>query len=307
MTAFQTFMEKIRKGISEYCGEAYRVEIDEIEKNNGKEYHGITITEIGSNISPTIYLDELYQKYVEGLPLSAIMKKVIEIYEKYRIDQKIDVGFLTDFSWVKEHILFKLVGYEKNKEQLQEIPHIKLLDMAIVFYCGMLHDTLGSITVLVKNELCRMWNTNAEELLALAEVNTPRIMQTAFLGMGDIVKELGNVEDTEIAETAAAWENCLEEEEIRMYVLTNRQKQFGAACIRYPNVLQQMAERLNDSFLILPSSVHEVILVPERTVLSVKEFKRIVYEINRTHVAWEEVLTDSVYRYDREKQELTRI
>ena len=297
MTAFQIFMEKIRKGVSEYCGETCVVELSEIRKNNGIVYHGITVTAEDVNISPTLYVDDLYREYTEGKTLGQIMEQVIARYEKHKVKGNIDLHFLMDFSWVKEHILYKLVGYEENREFLQEVPHIRYLDMALVFYCSILNDAFGSATVLVKNGFCRLWDVEAKDLLLLAEKNTPRILPEEIL---DMRKMLGQISDIGKPEPE------LEEVPCRMYVLTNKQKQFGAVAILYPEVLKQFAEKMNSNLILLPSSVHEVILVPERDRCEIHTFQEMVREINRTQVDWEEVLTDSVYYYDRVKNQVTQ-
>lgn len=279
MTAFEVFIEKIKKGMIEYCGEEYRVELDEVRKNNGVVYHGITVIGKQENISPTIYVDELFREYTEGMTLGQVMEKIIGIYEKHKIKQKIDVHFLTDYDWVKERVLYKLIGYEKNKELLKEIPHIRFLDMAIVFYCSILQDTLGSATVLIKNGLCRMWSVDAKELFAFAERNTPRILPPRIVDMRELIGEEGAGN-------------------LRMYVLTNQQKQFGAISILYPQVLERFVKEAGAELWILPSSIHEVILMPKGKGTYGEELREMVTEINRTQVACEEVLTDSVYYYD---------
>lgn len=290
MTAFQTFLEKISKGISEYYGEAYQVEISRVRKNNGVIQYGITISCAASNISPTIYMEAMYREYRDGQPLSEIMKKVIQIYEAYKIEGQVDMGFFLDFAQVKEKIVYKLIGYENNRELLYEVPHIRFLDIALVCYLGILHDTLGSAAIAVKQDMCRMWKVEKEELFELAKRNTQRILMPCI---SDIRRVLG-MPELPPAET----------EEAYMYVLTNNRKLFGAACILYPHVLQQFAQRTERNFYILPSSVHEVLLVPERPGFSGKAFEKIVQEMNRTQVSPEEVLSDSVYYYDREKKKL---
>ncbi len=91
----------------------------------------------------------------------------------------------------------------------------------------------------------------------------------------------------------------LEEVKMPMYVLTNRQKLYGAACMLYPGVLKEFGRQLGQDFYILPSSVHEVILVPGETGAEHGALQKIVKEINQTQVAEDEVLADSVYYYSR--------
>lgn len=279
MTGFEHFIEKIKKGMQEYCGEGCCVEVNEVRKNNDMIYHGITVIREGENVSPTIYIDELYQEYQEGMTLVQSLKHVIELYEKYKIDQKLDMSFLTDYEWIKNRVLYRLIGYEKNQELLKEVPHVRFLDMAVVFYCRILHDTFGSANVLLKNGLCRMWSVGAEELLLLAEKNTPRVLPKKLMDLWELTGEA----------TAG---------DAQMYVLTNQQKQFGAAVILYKGVLEEFTEKLGKEFWILPSSIHEVILLSKNGMFSGDDLKKMVIEINRTQVACEDVLTDSVYYYD---------
>lgn len=281
MITFEEFIEKIRKAMCSYCGKEYQIEIDLVRKNNGAVYHGLTVMGKERNVFPTIYVDELYQEYADGMSFKAVMDQVIGIYEKHKIDQTLDVEFLTDYEWVKERVLCRLIGYEKNRELLMEVPHIGFLDMAIVFYCRAQHDALGSIMVLIKNGLCRLWEADAEELMQFAEKNTPRILPPEIISMKDI---------TGMEEASAA----------QLYVLGNQSKQFGAVSILYPDVLKRFSEKVEADVWILPSSVHEVILMPKTQERSGAELKSLVAEINRTQIAKEEVLTDSVYFYERE-------
>lgn len=294
MTAFQRFTDKLRKAVSKSYGETCLVEVNEIEKNNGVVYHGITIKRKDSNISPTIYLEKLYQEYEDGVPLGDILEKVIQIYEDHKIEGGIDLQFLLDFEKIKEKIVFRLIHYENNREMLSEVPYVRFLDMAVIFYCSIAHETLGNIAIVIKKNICRIWGIEKEELLLLAGRNTPVLLPFTLRSMEQIMEELGHI-------------SCVSGKEPCMYVLTNSRKMFGAACLLYPDVLKHFAQAADKSFYVLPSSVHEVILVPERKGFCGEAFRQIVKEMNGEQVEWEEVLSDSVYYYDREKGKLEKI
>lgn len=294
MTAFQKFTEKLCQAVAKHYEGDCLVEVSEIEKNNGIVYHGITIRRKGSNISPTIYLEKLYREYTDGRPLGDILKKVIRIYEDRKIEGSIDLQFLLDFEKIKEKIVFRVVNYENNREMLSKVPHIRFLDMAVIFYCSVAHETLGNIVVVIRNDICRIWGIGKEELLVLAGQNTPVLLPFCLTNMDRIMEELG-------------FESCFAGQECGMYVLTNEKKMFGAACLFYPDVLKHFAQAADKNFYVLPSSVHEVILVPERKEFCGEAFRQMVEEINREQVEWEDVLSDSVYYYDREKGKLEKI
>ena len=91
-------------------------------------------------------------------------------------------------------------------------------------------------------------------------------------------------------------------EEMPMKVLSNRQRMNGAVCLIYPDVLERLAEECGKDLYILPSSVHETILLADSGKERPRELKSMIVQVNRTQVAPEEVLTDSLYRYDRGKR-----
>lgn len=89
---------------------------------------------------------------------------------------------------------------------------------------------------------------------------------------------------------------------IPMYVITNRARTNGAGAILYPELLKDFATAIHKDLFILPSSVHECILLPVFGDENIDELKSMVKDINETQVAPEEVLSDSVYYYSMEKQ-----
>ena len=103
-------------------------------------------------------------------------------------------------------------------------------------------------------------------------------------------------------------ENLLEigedEKQDVMYVLTNSLRNYGAACLFYPHVLEMVGEMLKEDYYVLPSSVHEVIIVPESKALDADEMSEMVVEINETQVEPEEVLSDHAYFYQRDSKKL---
>ena len=91
---------------------------------------------------------------------------------------------------------------------------------------------------------------------------------------------------------------------VPMKVLTNDKRIQGAACVLYPGILEKISEESRKNLFVLPSSVHEVILLEDTGEENPEDLKRMIYEVNRTNVAAEEVLSDSLYYYDRKQKNL---
>ena len=194
--------------------------------------------------------------------------------------------------------MFKLINYEQNKNLLQKIPHIKILDLAIIFNCLVDADETGNATILIYNQHLSLWNITKDDLYHLAMKNTPALLTYELRDMSDVLIEL----------MAGVPCNSMKEEfeyMVPMYVLSNKSKLNGSGCIFYHNLLHNLCEKLECDLYILPSSIHEVILLlDDEYVQSSEELREMVRETNRMVVDQEEVLSDHIYHYDREKDEI---
>ena len=90
-----------------------------------------------------------------------------------------------------------------------------------------------------------------------------------------------------------------------MFVLTNDTKVNGAAAILNDDIRQEIAEKVGD-FYMLPSSIHETLIIPKDAGMEFKELEQMVQEVNQTQVAPGERLSDHVYEYDAKEHELFR-
>lgn len=204
-----------------------------------------------------------------------------------------DMQWFTDWTAARNKILFRLAGTDRNSKMLAEVPHweIPQLGLAVIFYA--VADCLPGVfaSVQVRNSYLEMWGITEEELLECAWNNTPVQMRVSMESMGKIL--YGDLCTAEFLES--------------IYILSNEQKLYGAGCMFYKGVLKRAAEKIGSGFYVLPSSVHEVMLLPSGGT-DRKELDglcALVAEINRSDVLREEdVLTDEVYYYDMEKHEL---
>lgn len=282
---FTQFIHKVTEGVQEFIGEDAHVEVRKITKNNNVVLDGLVILKKGQNISPTIYLQDYYEQYQEGKRIGAIVYEIMRLYETQQPAGSFDASFFLHYDMVKSRIVYKLIHYDRNEQLLQEIPHIPYLDLAIVFYCMLHDDTFGNATILIYENHCQLWNVTAAELYEAAQENTGRLLPHEIRSMAEILQEAPGIEESEIRGKAP------------MYVLSNRMKLFGAAAMLYPNLLHAFAETIGQDFYILPSSVHEVILLPDSGDIKPDYLEDMVKEVNTTQVELQEILSDRVYKY----------
>ena len=291
---YEEFQQMIVKGVSERLEEGRSVEINEVVKNNGVILKGLTFRDSTEGIRPTIYLGKYYDQYKEGMDIPSVVSMILEVYRIGSSQNTFDIHSFTDFDKAKERIVFKLVNYDKNKVLLSKVPHRPFLDMAVVYYYLLKDEDLENATILIYNNHLESWGITAKELDAIAIRNTPLLLKEDLRSVTEVLMHLmarsGEGEKTEAD---------LSEEDFGMYVLSNRTRIFGAACILYAGVLKSFAEKLHKDLFILPSSVHEVILVPKEESMEWEKLQELVQEVNSTQVEDVEILSDSVYCYTR--------
>lgn len=269
---YTEFMNAMLCEIRGQIGVEVRTELYTVTKNNGTRRTGILFKQTDSNLAPTIYLEEFYQKYLQGQQVPDLADSICSIYQEIRVKKTCDCQNLFDFNHVKEHIVYKLIRRDANEELLKQIPYEPFLDLAVVYYIQIDNTHFGSAAIQIRNEHLRYWRVEKEEIRRLAGKNTPRIYPVQIQ---QIVRF--------------------------MYVATNEQCSLGAAVMRYPDFREKVRGMIGEGFYILPSSIHEVILVPESFGMEPERMQEMVKEINQIGVAPEEVLSDSVYYFDGEE------
>lgn len=290
------FAEKVRKAMTEVLGDGYEVKLQEVQKNNGVRLQGLLILTEKQNISPTIYLKPFWEAYEGGVTLADLVKRILQIYREDTPGESVDMSFFRDFEKVKDRICYRLIDAKQNKELLEKIPHIPFLDLAICFYYAYEGEALGSGSILIYHTHMNLWKTGTTDLMRLAQVNTPRLFPWECNSMESVIRELYEQEN-EGNFTGDEQQQFLTE--VSMCILSNRQRIFGAACILYPGVLEELARKADANLFILPSSVHEVILLPDSRQEDPLQLKSMIYEVNRTQLEPEEVLSDSLYYFER--------
>ena len=280
------------------AGEGGNITINHVIKNNGCEMDGLVIMEKGKDIAPTIYLDSFYELYTNGENIKSIIRQIEVIYEQNKNNVTFDVNILKHFDTIKDKIVYKVVNYRSNEKLLEQVPHKRILDLAVVFYCLLDNEYGRSATALIYNNNLKNWNVTIDDVYKAALKNTPDLLHSKISSMAALFEKCGvNVDGEEV--------DLKDYVPSDMYVLTNESKLNGAACILYENVLYDFAQKLGADLYILPSSVHEVILLPKLSMFEKDELVNMVKEVNTEGVAADEVLSDHVYEYNRTERLIT--
>ena len=289
---YREFLENVRKEVESRYDSNVSVTLNHVMKNNGTELDGITIMEKDKNIAPT--------RYREGVSLKAVVSEIIRIYNQNKNSININADYFENYENVRKTIVYKLVNYQKNKKLLEDVPYKRVLDLAVVFYCLIEQRKGVSATALIHNEHLRIWNVTEDEIYNDALKNTPVLLAGSIVPMSKILSEIAGTAPVDNDEKVCEYTG----EDI-LYVLTNSSRVNGAACILYDNLLKKFANDVHSDLYILPSSVHEVIIVPKKNAFDKSELADMVREVNEQGVSQDEILSDNVYEYNRKNGLIT--
>lgn len=283
-----------------------KVETQIIIKNNGLKLEGIFIKQSGKLVSPTFYIEDLYDEYCNGADIDCIVNKVIDGFETRNIPADEICKFMSDFMLVKEKVVFKIINFDDNQDLLKEVPYRKVLDLAVVYYCRIDYPEIGRGTITIKNENIEMWNVSEEDLYEAAFENANKYLPCSIMPMHTVLGQY--VEDNFTEELKEQEKQFVEKinSDVNLYVMTNNEKSFGAATMFYENVLENFAMQLHKNLYILPSSIHEVLLLPVEDKDNHKtiQLQEMVFEVNNTQVMLEERLSYNVYFYNLENKKI---
>lgn len=291
---FETFVDSIVEALQEKMGDAYEVRVIRVTKNNGVEMTGVAIIRQEDSIFPTIYLEGLYAEYLQGESIDSLAGRIINCHEEQSMTLDLDMDFFHDYGSVKDRIFYKLVSFAENKKFLEDAPHLRWHDLAIVFYYALKDEVMEGASITINRQHMMMWRQNAESLYRTAGRNTKRNMPELLVSIRELVEDMTGI-------------TVQGEDDLPMYVLTNADKRFGAAAMLYSEQMSELAEKFGCDLLILPSSVHEVLLLPDDHCQEYSFYRQMVREVNKTQVEAEEVLSYSLYRYNRDNAEIEEI
>ncbi len=312
--SYYEFCEEIKSIVQSIVGSDYKTSVMKINKLNGVTLQGLIIRKDYETIAPTIYLEEYYTQYQKGRDIESLAIDIIYCYfhGKPSRHSNLAIPFLVDFNTVKDRIFFRLINYDKNRELLETIPYVRWHDLAAIFDVLVKKDTnkIGSFHVI--NEIMEKWEVDTNEIYNLAMKNTRRLFGSSVRLVDDIIRELIRKEFAQVKDKNI-FDNMMETfmpgkndsgKFHKMYIASNSLGINGAAWLLYEDEIRSLSNKLNASLYIIPSSIHEIIIISAYKWIPKDRLLGMVKEVNNTQVPLQEVLSNNVYFFDRETDKI---
>ena len=268
------------------------VSIHRMEKL-GLAYDGMTVVRSGQRAAAAVNLTAFYDMYQEGKTTGDIIHEMADVAVMQA--PQMEYSVFSDYEAAKDYLFIRVANKEANADVLAGMPHKEVEDLAITYHVLVNHDQNGIASAPITDDLLRHYGVTAEQLHEDAIANSQRMLPAQLDSMQNMLFGMMTPEASD----------TLRDEPYpgsTMLVLTNNVQLNGAAALFYPGVMDQASERLGGDFIVLPSSTHEVIMIPADGMTDFRSLEQMVKDINRSQVAPEERLSDHVYHYDAKER-----
>ena len=311
---YNTFINYVKENIADYLEDVdiENIYISQVTKNNGVALDALNIVRKGEEHYPMIYLNDYYQQYLETGSMEDLLVQLSDIYLSHlNPAYMIPPDWPKNFQSVRNQVVFRLINYDRNKEQLSQCPYIHVLDLALTYRILFNKDALGIATIMINQDMLDQWQISEFDLYNLAVDNSRRLFPPRLERMEDVLRTMindvnglnrMNPQGMEDGLLSGIPERMMPEG-IELFVLSNELKLNGASTLFYTDSISDFSKSMDSDIYILPSSVHEVLLVPENSLVDPEQLREIVMDANQKVVMKDEVLSDNIYIYRRDTEE----
>lgn len=254
--SLEDFMQEVKEKLQKRY-KNLKVFTSENIKNNGTKVYAVTIVNRASSVSPCTNVEGYYKKFESGeCDMEEIIMDIAEVYEKNVLNHDFAVHVFSNYDNAASHVRGRLINTEKNTELLKEVPHREFLDLSLIYVVELEYEEQKRVlSMRINNEHIKFWGVTEEDLYSQVKNNMDEMDESSFCSMEEVFKEMiGSGGEEVLEDLSGAYPP--------MYVLTNKRRLNGAVEILDAKVLRRCADVFGKDFIVIPSSIHECLLVP---------------------------------------------
>lgn len=261
-----------KREYAEKVAEIVNGKVVEIEKTNGIVLTGVTPID-KRQVSPIVYVDRAFE---EGLSVEEMADNVEATFNKEV--KGMDVEFITDYAQVKPRLRVALYNKKTKAPMSKSALEYGFPDLIVVPYITFGNVNGSFATSKVREDMLDTWGKTEEEIYADALDN----IDTDIVPMDDMLASLmGNYVPTEI--------------NMDMFVVSNSDSYLGAISVIKAH--DKLKETFPEGYYVIPSSIHEVIVVSKDNIMY-DALNKMICEVNATNLAPDEVLSNVPYSFN---------
>ncbi len=293
MMDFHEFSEAVVSELKDRDFNGYDISLVDNKKNNGVSAKGVVFRHYSEMVSPIIYLEYSYNRYVQGEEFDELVDDLYKRGTDNMEKPDLDMDMLTDWDHVRGNIHGKIVNYDTNKEYLEGVPYIRIMDMAVIFQNVVFNETGFNGSITVTDDMMKAFGITLDDLKA-AMLENDTLSSYSVLPLGYVLKDMmGDDMMPDLTEGP------------HLYVVSNERKINGATAFMYTELFRKFADKNESDVAIIPSSIHELLIIPmDDESMDIDSLNSMVKEVNATTLDPVEILSNHVYIYSRDKDEI---
>ena len=301
MLNFKEFQEYIKSNVKDYLPESYKdadIQFTDVVKNNDVHLTGVLIKKENETLTPNIYINELYEKYSSGMNLDEIVGDIADLrIEHDPPEEAQSIGSIfTNYEMVKQRLEIHLCDMELNRDKLKNQVYTEQGDFAATYHIKIGGDGMLRGSATVTPNLLKSWGIT-EEQLREDSLRAEHSKGAVFTDIEELVAEKTfGLKSTNLLDK----QNDIIDngDGFSLYCLTCEDYRYGASMILREDVMDKVSKLMGGDFYILPSSIHETLIVPTTTQMTLEDMSIMVQDVNKEAVEPEDKLSDKVQFYD---------
>ena len=298
---FKEFTDVIRENIRDYLPDSYRdaeIKVEEFHKLD-HSYMGMQVKREGQTVVPNINLDAHYSTFMRNGQSLAGMDAVLQsISQEVQSQLLFDTEWLQDYSQVKDKLYIRVSDAQENAYILSNSPHKEVDGLAVSYHIAFENGHGIEASTTVTNNLLKMYEITEEQLHNDAMASSQQLLPVHLVSLAEMMGQMMGMDADMVRPTM---------DEPQLMVLTNEQALHGAGVLFYPDMMDTIADYFGSDYFVLPSSIHEVLLLPDDGTVDPDVLENMVQDVNMAAVAPEERLSDHAYHYDAKDHVLEKV
>ena len=281
---YDEFCKKFTEQLQVLLGDSYLLKQEEAIGYNDTHKEVLLVEKKGSGCMPRFDLKAYYETHIQGMTIEELAKKAVHGINAEDIPSEEEIQALLDPKQIRSRLIVRLLNRKTNESILKEMPHLPFLDLAITFHLLVEEKKDGTKSVRVTNKLWEEYiGDSVLQMYKQALLNTEHLFPARMVQMEKLLhlSELGISSG--------------------LFIVSNPHGIYGAAVLLYEGVQEKIKQILGEDYYVIPSSVHEVLVIRESDVTDIEMLKSTILEVNRTQVGEEDILSNLLYKYQNQQ------